>query len=74
MRARLVAIVAAVSVFMVVGIGSALATPPTVDEVMGDASADIMGEVMEAAVAILPYAATLMALFIGWRLVKRFIR
>jgi len=75
MRARIFAIVTAISAFMVLGIGSAFATtPPDVSDTLGTTAASLMDELLDTAVAVLPYAATLAALFIGWRIVKRFIR
>jgi hypothetical protein len=75
MKARLFAIVTAVSAFMVLGIGAAFATtPPDVSDTLGTTAASLMDELLDTAVAVLPYAATLAALFIGWRIVRRFIK
>jgi hypothetical protein len=53
----------------------AFATAPAdVSDTLGDAAETVYGELMETAVAVLPYAALLLSLFIGWRIVRRFTK
>jgi hypothetical protein len=58
---------------MVVGAGTALAqaSPATV---IGDAAEDVQTQLVAVAGAVLPYAAILVALVLGWRFARRFLR
>lgn len=73
-KARLLALSVMIGAFMVTSMAVAFATPPDPSTVLGTAADSLVDELLDTAVAVLPYAATLAALYIGWRMVKRFVR
>lgn len=73
---RIASLFAMVSVFLVVTASVAFAEPDpiTPEGVLGDAAETVFDSVLTVAGSILPYAATLMAFVIGWRLIRKFLR
>lgn len=71
---RLALLGAALAVLMLFVLPTAMAETSVVPSVViGDAAESLIEQLMDTAVSVLPYAATLVALFIGWRIVRRFL-
>ena len=60
---------------MVLGVaGAAVAETSAGPSVaLGEAAESLIEQLMDTAAAVLPYAATLVAVFIGWRILRRFL-
>jgi len=75
-RLRLIVFGAMLSVMVLGMTVMAWATTTTVppDVVLTDAAETVFTSLMATAVGVLPYAALLLAFFIGWRILRRFMR
>ncbi len=61
---------------MVLGFVSAAGatTVPDANTVVGSAASDLKDQLLTIAGTVLPYAAAILAMTIGWRLARRFVR
>lgn len=75
-RLGTVALVASLFVFGVVAFAFAetTTTAPPPEDVVGGAAETLFDSLIQTAIQVLPYAAGLAALFIGWRIVRRFMK
>lgn len=74
MLRRMAAVVVGAVSLVVLSVTAALAQDPDPSTVVGGAAETLKDEILQVAVAVLPYAAIVTALFIGWRFAKRFVR
>jgi hypothetical protein len=70
-RAATVLGLAVFSVLSMVGMAMAQTDPSTV---VGAGAADVKDELLSIAATVLPYAAILIALTLGWRFARKFVR
>ena len=61
-------------VFLVLMAGMAAAVDASPETVVGDAASSLKSSLLAVAVAVLPYAAVLVAVSIGWRFARRALR
>jgi len=67
-------ILAALSI-MALGAVAAFATADTAAvSAVGDSAGDLKDTLVAVALVVLPYAAAILAITVGWRLAKRFVR
>ncbi|MCA1726975.1 MAG: hypothetical protein LC722_04810 [Actinobacteria bacterium] len=59
---------------MVVSAVAAFATPPDPATVVSGSAESLKNSLLDIAVAVLPYAAILLAVTIGWRFARKFVR
>jgi len=71
-RTGLVVAMAMICVFVLATVAGA--TSPDPSTVVGDAAGDLKDEVLAIAAIVLPYAAILVALTLGWRFARKFVR
>ena len=71
---KLLAFVVAVPTLLVSGATAALAQAADPSTTVGGAAGTIKDEIMETGVAVLPYAALIVALVIAWRFARRFVK
>lgn len=53
---------------------TALAVDPVPETVVGDAAATVKSSILTVAGTVLPYAALLLAVVLGWRFARKFVR
>lgn len=71
---KTLAVVTGAWVALVTGIGVALADPVTPESVIGSGASTIKDSLLSIATTVLPYAAAVIAVVLGWRLARRFMR
>lgn len=65
----------AVFAFVALAVAPAFAAADTAAvSAVGDSAGDLKDTLVAIAVAVLPYAAAILAITIGWRLARRFVR
>jgi len=72
---KLGGVVVASLAFVALGAVAAFATADTAAvSAVGDSAGDLKDTLVAVALVVLPYAAAILAITVGWRLAKRFVR
>lgn len=74
--ARIAAVSATVTVamFALASAAGATTTVPDAQQVVGTAASDLRDQLLNIAGTVLPYAVGILAMTLGWRLARKFIR
>jgi phosphotransferase system glucose/maltose/N-acetylglucosamine-specific IIC component len=70
-KARIVALIAGGLLLVAL---PAFATDPDPATVVGGAASDLKSNLLQIGVTVLPYAAIVLALTLGWRFARKFVR